>query len=90
MLAFMIMGQRMKITRGGQISIPASIRRRWATSTLTLRDEGGRLVIEPAADDPIAAADGALANDFKGVDTSALRRAARSDDAAGEIRRTSG
>ena len=88
MIAFMIMGQRMKITRGGQISIPAPIRRRWATSTVTLRDEGGRLVIEPAADDPIAAADGALANDFTSVDTNALRRAARADDAAGEIRRT--
>lgn len=90
MIAFMIMDQRMRITRGGQISIPAPIRKRWATSSVTLRDEGGRLVIEPAADDPIAAADGALADDFESVDTNALRRAARSDDAARESRHTRG
>ena len=88
MIFFMVMDKRMRITRGGQISIPAPIRKRWATSTVTLRDEGARVVIEPAADDPIAAADGALADDFDSVDTNALRRAARADDSAGETRRT--
>jgi bifunctional DNA-binding transcriptional regulator/antitoxin component of YhaV-PrlF toxin-antitoxin module len=50
-----------KISRGGQISIPSSIRRRWGSSTLALEDLGDRVVLRPAPDDPIAAARGALA-----------------------------
>jgi bifunctional DNA-binding transcriptional regulator/antitoxin component of YhaV-PrlF toxin-antitoxin module len=49
-----------KISAGGQISIPSAIRRRWATSRLTLEDLGDRIVLTPAPDDPIAAARGAL------------------------------
>lgn len=88
MVAFMIMGKRMRITRGGQISIPAQIQKRWATSTVTLRDEGARIVIEPAPDDPIAAAEGALAVEFPNVDTAALRRSARADDVPAERKRS--
>jgi bifunctional DNA-binding transcriptional regulator/antitoxin component of YhaV-PrlF toxin-antitoxin module len=67
----------MRITRGGQISIPAGIRRRWGTSTVFLDDQGDRVVLEPAPDDPIAAAEGALAAELAGLDTAALRRRAR-------------
>jgi bifunctional DNA-binding transcriptional regulator/antitoxin component of YhaV-PrlF toxin-antitoxin module len=81
------MRQRMKITRGGQISIPAAIRHRWATSTLTLEDHGDRIVLTPAADDPIAAAEGALAAEFGGLDLERLRRGAREDDAIAMERR---
>jgi bifunctional DNA-binding transcriptional regulator/antitoxin component of YhaV-PrlF toxin-antitoxin module len=48
------------IPRRGQVSIPAPIRHRWATTTLTLEDQGDRIVLMPAPDDPIAAAQGAL------------------------------
>lgn len=78
---------RMKITRGGQISIPARIRRRWGTSTVSLDDQGDRVVIEPAPDDPIAAAEGALAGEFAGLDTAALRRQAREAERVAERRR---
>lgn len=83
----MIMTQRMKITSGGQISIPAAVRRRWGTSTVTFDDQGDRIVIEPAPDDPIAAAEGALAGELDGPGTSALRRRAREDEGAAERRR---
>lgn len=76
----MIMKTRMRISKGGQISIPASVRRRWATSTLTLDDQGERLVLQPAPDDPIAAAEGALAKDLGSHDLARLRRSARNDD----------
>jgi hypothetical protein len=36
-----------KITRGGEISIPSGIRRRWGTSTLALEDLGDRIVLRP-------------------------------------------
>lgn len=87
MVKFMSMQTRMKISRGGQISVPAAIRHRWGTSTVVLRDEGQRIVLEPAPDDPIAAAEGALAGELPKVDLARLRRAARADERAAEARR---
>jgi bifunctional DNA-binding transcriptional regulator/antitoxin component of YhaV-PrlF toxin-antitoxin module len=87
MLAFIIMKKRMKISRGGQISIPAAIRHRWATSTVTFEDQGNRIVLEPAPDDPIAAAEGALADEFGHLDVANLRSKAREDERVAEARR---
>lgn len=88
MLIFMGMKARMKISKGGQISIPAPIRHRWGTSVVALEDLGDRIVLEPAADDPIAAAEGALAEDLGGLDVGELRRAAREDEHLAERRRS--
>jgi hypothetical protein len=87
MIGFMSMRKRMRISKGGQLSIPASIRHRWGTTMVVLDDQGERLVIEPAPDDPVAAAEGALAADFGGLDPSRLRQRAREDDGAAEARR---
>ncbi|HEY2141432.1 MAG TPA: AbrB/MazE/SpoVT family DNA-binding domain-containing protein [Solirubrobacteraceae bacterium] len=75
-----------KITRGGQISIPSSIRRRWATSTLTLEDLGDRIVLTPAPDDPIGAARGALVGELS-MSSGQLRTAARESEAVAERHR---
>jgi bifunctional DNA-binding transcriptional regulator/antitoxin component of YhaV-PrlF toxin-antitoxin module len=83
----MRMRVRLKISKGGQISIPAHIRHRWETSTVTLEDLGGQLVLKPAPDDPIAAAEGALAKEFGGISLRDLRRHARQDDEAAVRRR---
>jgi bifunctional DNA-binding transcriptional regulator/antitoxin component of YhaV-PrlF toxin-antitoxin module len=56
--------RRLTITRGGQVSVPAAIRRRWGTSTVIAEDLGDALVLRPAPDDPIAAAGGALADEL--------------------------
>lgn len=87
MYALLSMKLRMKISKGGQVSIPAPIRHRWGTSTLALEDLGDRIVLEPAADDPIAAAEGALAGELGGVDIGELRRSAREDEQSAEARR---
>lgn len=87
MLLFMIMKQRMRISKGGQVSIPAGIRHRWGTSTVVLEDLGDRIVLAPAPDDPIAAAEGALAEALGGLDLARLRRRARADEQAAEARR---
>jgi bifunctional DNA-binding transcriptional regulator/antitoxin component of YhaV-PrlF toxin-antitoxin module len=90
MVSFMNMKKRMRISKGGQISIPAPIRHRWGTSTIALEDQDDRVVLEPAPDDPIASAEGALAEDFGGLDVRRLRRAAREDERAAEARRSLG
>jgi AbrB family looped-hinge helix DNA binding protein len=87
MIFFMIM-KTARITRGGQISIPSSIRRRWGTSTLALEDLGDHVVLRPASDDPLGAARGALAAELH-VDSQKLRAAAREDESDAEKRRTS-
>jgi len=56
--------RRLTISRGGQVSVPAAIRRRWGTSTVTVEDLGDALILRPAPDDPIAAAAGALAGEL--------------------------
>lgn len=88
MIIFMKMKRRVRISRGGQVSIPATIRRRWGTSTVALEDLGDRIVLTPAPDDPVAAAEGALADEFGNVDLARLRRRARDDERVAETRRT--
>jgi AbrB family looped-hinge helix DNA binding protein len=80
----MLMRRRMRISKGGQISIPAAIRQRWDTSTVVLEDQGRRIVVEPAPDDPIRAAEGALAEEFGELDVARLRRRARKDEQAAQ------
>jgi AbrB family looped-hinge helix DNA binding protein len=80
MVIFMKMKKRMKISKGGQVSIPASIRKRWGTSAVTLEDRGDEVVFKPVPEDPIDAAAGALAEEFGHIDLVELRRIAREDD----------
>lgn len=58
-----------KISKGGQISIPAAVRHRWGTPDLLIEDQGDRLVVRPMPEDPIEAASGA----FPGKEGDALR-----------------
>jgi len=73
----MLMKKRMKISKGGQVSIPAPIRRRWGTKTITLDDQGDQIVLKPAPDDPIEAAAGAFADEARGPDLDTIRREER-------------
>lgn len=88
MIGFMIMKRRMRVSRGGQVSLPAEIRHRWQTGTVVLEDRGDHVILRPAPDDPIAAADGALAAEFGYIDIVALRRAAREAEILAEERKT--
>jgi AbrB family looped-hinge helix DNA binding protein len=88
MISFMIM-RITKVTSGGQISIPSTIRRRWGTSKLRLEDLGDRIVLTPAPDDPIAAARGALAGEVS-TTSEQLRAEARAAEAVAERHRLAG
>lgn len=80
MVILMLMKKRMKISKGGQVSIPAPIRKRWGTTTVTLEDRGEEIVLKPAPDDPIAAAAGAFAGEGRGPGLDTIRREEREDE----------
>ena len=73
------------ISRGGQISIPAPIRKRWGTSRVIVDDEGDQIVLRPIPDDPIGAAMGSLAG--PGPSSEELRRMFRDEEAEIDERR---
>lgn len=75
-----------KITAGGQISIPAAIRRRWGTNRVALEDNGDSLVVRPLPEDILSALRGSLKDEIR-VPTEELRRRARADEEAAERRK---
>lgn len=74
-----------KITSGGQISVPAVVRKRWGAKMVALEDLGDSLIVRPQPDDAIGAARGALRERVSGSED--LRSAAREDEARAESRR---
>jgi len=74
-----------KVTAGGQVSLPAAVRRRWQTTTVGVEDHGDHVVVRPLPDDPITAARGALRGRI--ADTAKLRGNVREEEAAAEARR---
>lgn len=86
MCSLMIMRQ-VKITAGGQLSVPAEVRHRWNTTRVQLEDRGDHLVLRPAPADPILALRGAFADPSK-PSSSELRKRAREEEQAAEDRRS--
>jgi AbrB family looped-hinge helix DNA binding protein len=73
------------ISKGGQISIPADVRKRWRTRRLQVEDRGDEIVIRPAPEDPIAAAEGALKGRLN-LTSEEMRAQGRDEEAAIEAR----
>jgi hypothetical protein len=78
---------RHKITPAGQVSVPAEIRRRWATDRVSLEDHGDHIVMRPVPADPIEAAHGALTGKGRAVSTSEMRRIVREETRRTEARK---
>ncbi len=70
---------RSKVSSGGQISIPASIRRRWETTWVEVIDADDHLIVRPIDDDVVSSARGALASSFGGS-TDEMRACGRAED----------
>lgn len=87
MVFFMKMRKRMKISKGGQVSIPAPIRKRWGTTTVTLEDRGEEIVLKPAPDDPIAAAAAAFEGEGRGIGLETIRCEEREAELEAEERK---
>ena len=78
---------RAKISRGGQISVPAPVRHRWRAEAVVIEDHGDHLVVRPEEDDPIARVRGAFAEQLRGTSSDEMRRENREVELEREIRR---
>jgi bifunctional DNA-binding transcriptional regulator/antitoxin component of YhaV-PrlF toxin-antitoxin module len=77
-----------KVTRNGQISLPAGLRHRWAAESVLVIDRGGYAIVRPIPDDPIRALRGAYRG--SGPSSEEMRQAARMEEAKREMERDSG
>jgi hypothetical protein len=76
-----------RISKGGQLSIPAPIRHRWATDRVLLEDRGNAIVVRPVPADPITAARGSL-RVAEGMTADRMREMARAEDERTDAART--
>ena len=81
-----ILMKKIKVTTGGQISLPAEVRRRWATDSLVIEDRGDRVVVRPMPDDPVRAARGSLKVRGRAT-TSSARARTRKEEVSSEARK---
>lgn len=75
-----------RISQGGQVQIPADVRRRWGTRDVIIDDGGSFLRIRPVPDDPIGAAAGSLAGEG-GPSSDEMRRQWREEEVEAEERK---
>lgn len=78
----------MKVTRisqGGQVQVPAEVRKRWGTRNVVIDDAGAYIRISPVPDDPIGAASGSLAG--PGPTVNEMMRQLREEEAKAEERK---
>jgi bifunctional DNA-binding transcriptional regulator/antitoxin component of YhaV-PrlF toxin-antitoxin module len=75
-----------RVSKGGQVTLPAEVRHRWATDVLILEDLGNTVVLRPMPADPIAAAEGRLAYPI-GMSTERARQQLRREEQAAEDRK---
>jgi AbrB family looped-hinge helix DNA binding protein len=75
----------MKVTRAGQISLPAEIRHRWKVQRVLVVDHGDRIEIRPIEDDFLESLRGKYRH--LGINTDEMRAEARREEAEAERRR---
>jgi bifunctional DNA-binding transcriptional regulator/antitoxin component of YhaV-PrlF toxin-antitoxin module len=73
-----------RISQGGQIQVPAEVRRRWGTSNVVIEDLGDELSVRPVPDDPISMALKPLKG---GLTSEEWMRMTREEEAAAEERK---
>jgi bifunctional DNA-binding transcriptional regulator/antitoxin component of YhaV-PrlF toxin-antitoxin module len=83
----MVMATRLVISKGGQVSVPASIRKRWRTRSVMAEDRGDHIVLRPAPSDPVAAAMGAFESEIGVLGSEEAKRLDREEDLHAEERR---
>lgn len=78
--------KRLKISAGGQVSVPAAVRQRWNTRVVVADDRGDHLILRPAPEDPIEAARGAF-KDYPGPSVEEMRQESREEEREAEERK---
>lgn len=76
---------RAKVTRNGQVSLPADLRRRWGAGSVLVVDRGDYAIVRPIPDDAVAALRGAHAG--PGPTSEDARAAERHAETESESRR---
>jgi bifunctional DNA-binding transcriptional regulator/antitoxin component of YhaV-PrlF toxin-antitoxin module len=71
-----------RISRGGQVTVPAAVRHRWGTDRIAVEDHGNHLLVRPLPD-PISAFIG-FAGARDGPTAERARALSRSEDARAE------
>ena len=77
--AILMIMKRLRISAGGQVSVPAAVRQRWKTKVVVADDRGDHLILRPAPEDPIEAARGAFAH-LPGPSVDEARRLDREEE----------
>ena len=85
MLDVMSLGS--KVTKNGQVSLPADLRRRWGVESVLFVDRGTHALVVPYPDDPIRSLRGKFAGPPGSPTTDELRAEFRREEAAAEERR---
>lgn len=57
-----------KVTRNGQVSLPAELRRRWGAASVLVIDRGDYAIVRPVPADPLAELRGAHAGPGPSLD----------------------
>ena len=78
--------KRLRISAGGQVSVPAAVRQRWNTRVVVADDRGDHLILRPAPEDPIEAARGAF-KDYPGPSVDQMRQEFREEEREAEERK---
>jgi len=78
--------KRLRISAGGQVSVPAAVRNRWNTKVVVADDRGDHLILRPAPEDPIEALRGAFKN-TSGLTVDELRQISREEEREAEERK---
>ena len=76
-----------RITKGGQISIPAEVRHRWVTERVEIVDQGQELVVRPLPADPVAALQGSMPPLTPGMTSDRMRELDHEAERAAEARK---
>ena len=73
------------VTRAGQLSLPADVRRRWGARKVALEDHDDHVVLRPLGDDAVSAFVGSFAG--RGPSSDQLRAEGRHQEQAREQKR---
>jgi bifunctional DNA-binding transcriptional regulator/antitoxin component of YhaV-PrlF toxin-antitoxin module len=76
---------RAKVTRNGQVSLPAELRHRWGAGSVLVIDRGDYAIVRPIPEDAVAALQGVYAG--PGPSSEDARSSERSAEATQETRR---
>ena len=76
----MVMAKRLVISNGGQVSVPAAVRKRWNARAVLVEDRGDYVVLRPAPDDPVASARGAFTREIAGLGSEEAKRLDRDEE----------